>query len=402
MEKNPTLSTIELDSESPSAFKIPLDSRRILLPSRMLSVTAFLHYENLPGLCILPEEYSIEQWFSLDTVDLTFQAAHLPQSSLPPYESVLHLLQVTAELPKPSFRSINALHLQPGSFPCNVSLWVISYWAKAHACHRIRQQWKDTIIWMERKSIGSVLAKQQQCEICNQLSYLQWGDQLQGQPITFGQVETLSILLSDRQLYGNNICQLIGILWERLSMVFDSLYNPCWLIDLEFGEQLVHASTSTLVTFASEWQFTVLRDAELNLQHGFKSTIGRILHVNGNHYTFFVLNIQDTYLGYEDSMGEPMPKNLRAAFLWWIQCLTGEDNTPFPEMWLRELPVTKQRGGDDFSCGILALNGLAHHLSHVPLLSNEARGRSIAEAQMKAFLDVCKIHAHSVSDFMSI
>lgn len=135
------------------------------------------------------------------------------------------------------------------------------------------------------------------------------------------------------------------------------------VVELEFFELLDHARRSSAEDIDTERRFTHLRDVELDLIGGFRDSIGGPNWLNGNHYTFFVLNVKDAYLGYGDSLtvGCGMPAGVKSVFTWWIDRLRQKGLRRTPELtehWFCELPVAFQHNDDDFSCGMLALNGV--------------------------------------------
>ena len=98
-------------------------------------------------------------------------------------------------------------------------------------------------------------------------------------------------------------------------------------------------------------------------------------------------------------MGSPMPDCLQSAFSWWVNRLVDQGMDPWEHDAVREhirtLPATSQRGLDNFSCGILAVNGLSHHyVPEVELL--DATPTAVAIERIISFNRICTIHRDTV------
>ena len=142
---------------------------------------------------------------------------------------------------------------------------------------------------------------------------------------------------------------------------------------------------------------------EVDIIESFKDRVSGALWINGNHYTFFALDFKKAVIGYGDSAcpGCSMPPAILAVFTWWLQQLRSKGL--HSENWSGDswptvaLPVSSQRSDDDFLCGILAVNGLEHTLcpGTTSLLSPDQH--SLAQARIKAFLDILGIHKEAVS-----
>ena len=99
-----------------------------------------------------------------------------------------------------------------------------------------------------------------------------------------------------------------------------------------------------------------------------------------------------------------MPARIRNAFIWWIDRLSslgfvssdGSRVRKGKDWVVETLPITSQRNGDDYSCGMLAVNSLEHALLHEPLIASNAQ--AIAHLRIRSFLEICQLHLEDVSD----
>lgn len=235
------------------------------------------------------------------------------------------------------------------------------------------------------------------------LAQISWSDDLQGE-VGFGKGNGLSALvalLGERCLSGAHICGLLASTRRRLRQTDLNHSLTCSIVDLKFVDSLVNAALSKKTTDGTIALPRAQQRVEDDIASGFCSKVAGISYINNNHYTFFVLNIEEAYLGYGDSFGGEIPPNIRAAFLWWIehliQRLRKKDLLPAPELWFRQLPISHQHAGDGTSCGILAVNALEHHLFPNDILLIDSRLKPVATRRMSAFADICQIHLDAVS-----
>ncbi|KAI0683213.1 hypothetical protein BC835DRAFT_1423523 [Cytidiella melzeri] len=182
--------------------------------------------------------------------------------------------------------------------------------------------------------------------------------------------------LSDALLTGSHIDQLLARLRQQLEnipefgwAVSHSLVGP------DFFLSIIAASNNTAENVELLQKYKAIRLLKFDLVSGHCTSVGGT-----------------AYLGYGDSMGGQMPKDLRRAMLWWIARLIDKgldrgQNVPI-DQWIRLLPIALQPTYDGHSCGMLAVNALAHHyIPHVDLV--ETTQTSLAIERISAFNDIC-------------
>lgn len=413
------MSAINL-ADSPTALErarserlaIPAAFQAALLPGH-ISVHALINYSNLPGpIAMQSQGYGLEDWLSTNSPDSHFFPGLLPQMPLPPENIVKALSSALEGSVVEGLKSVLAHHLitHPGPHPAhpnhhpistNLPLWVVTYWIEAYQARADRQVWKTAMEWMDRRAHGIREGREAQAQVTKLFSQIHWSDDLQGYNLNFGTgngIGSLAAFLGEHQITGAQICQLLALVRNQLYKDSRSLTHT--IVDLDFIETLVNITSSDS---PPERLPRFHQDTENDILSGHSKVIAGVVHINNNHYTFFVLNIEETYLGYADSFGNTMPPKIRRAFIWWLTRLTQllEKKTgqefPAPELWFRQLPISKQRADDTTSCGFLAVNGLMHHLFPLNVQLVESRIRNIAAYRMSAFADICRLHLDSVS-----
>lgn len=387
-------------------FHIPSDVQAGFLPARNSPIRYLLDFDKLPGVyAMTPDLERVEDWLSSTPPADGFIPQHLPLISLPPRQIVDKLVAATSTPRFYAFKSVFALHLElagnDDSIPVNLPLWVLTYWSEAHHARLMQQTWQSAKLWVELHCRGSLEGRELQRNVLQVFHGLAFSADLSGPEIGLGSTANLAALLSDQRLTGSHIHQMTALLRRRLDNNA-TLISEIHAADLEFYELLQDAMAQDITILDTHRRYASLRAIELDLIHGFKTSVGGIIWIRGNHYVPFVLNFAQRYLSYGDSMNPKgrIPPSVSSVFMWWIQRLISqssalEPGNPFPDSpseWLQQLPIAIQRAGDDFSCGVLALNALEHHLlpEIVPLLP--ADRHIISQARMKAFVAIANIH----------
>jgi Ulp1 family protease len=90
------------------------------------------------------------------------------------------------------------------------------------------------------------------------------------------------------------------------------------------------------------------------------------------HWVSVIINFQQPGILYGDSLGQQMPKQKYLACEQWINHLIRQSSKPPIEgkISLGQLPTGQQL--DSASCGLFALNSIAHHYLQNPLLPSDS------------------------------
>jgi Ulp1 protease family, C-terminal catalytic domain len=102
----------------------------------------------------------------------------------------------------------------------------------------------------------------------------------------------------------------------------------------------------------------------------------------GDHWVSVIIDAETNTLMYGNPLHYPPPPELVNMLRWWLKHYLNEEFT------LTDLPCAQQQDG--YSCGVLAVNGLAHHFfpESIPLIAPDAcdAGRVNAWARIIRFL----------------
>jgi Ulp1 family protease len=99
-------------------------------------------------------------------------------------------------------------------------------------------------------------------------------------------------------------------------------------------------------------------------------SLGGVMHLP-EHWISVVIKFQQQQILYGNSLGQQIPAYEHHIFECWIKHLMNR-STKFPicnKVTIDWLPTQSQN--DSTSCGLFALNGIAHHYLEHPLLSSD-------------------------------
>ncbi len=160
------------------------------------------------------------------------------------------------------------------------------------------------------------------------------------------------------------------------------------IVDVFFSTKIWQGIEEPM-SFRSDQSFGWVWDIGNQLRDGLLTSVGGVAHVNGNHWVAFVFDFKNTKLLYGDSLhaGAPAPAHFRAVFEWWATQLGCE--TPLTSV---SLPIGKQF--DSRSCGLFAVNALAHYtLPDQSLLLEQPAAMLV---HLKHLRDILNVHNLSV------
>ncbi|KAI0083117.1 hypothetical protein BDY19DRAFT_998839 [Irpex rosettiformis] len=313
----------EIPDRCNTSICIPTHVQSSVLPPVWIST--LLRFQ-LPAECVNSTGVStsrIEDWFSLHSVDATFTPAALIYISLPPIEIVNKLNQAVDTTCLTSLQSLVPLHL-PTEYegPYHLPLWVVRYWREAHNARESRIKWMTALRWVDRYASGSEEGRSLQKEILAAITQIRWSDPMSGTITGSGGVQGLTRFLGSVPLPSESIHQLLELLRHRISLTNANI-SPYLITDPEFIDTLVKAQQSSATQLETGKCFKALRSFETDILSEYKSVVSGVVFVNGNHWTFFCLDVTARSLTYGDSFGAAVPLRIRDTLIWWIDRLIG-------------------------------------------------------------------------------
>jgi len=147
----------------------------------------------------------------------------------------------------------------------------------------------------------------------------------------------------------------LGQMTELLSA---ELYND----HIHTAKTLVISPYFTTLFLHNEWTHPWTQQVAEDLTTGRCVCILCVLNVNNNHWITYVIDFHEEVLLFGNSLGHYPDKSVINVFLAWIKNMSGKD--------FQSERLTTAIQTDSFSCGMLAVNALEHHMypQIIPLL----------------------------------
>ena len=267
---------------------------------------------------------------------------------------------------KKSKFSIHSVTLKPfPGDPITLPAWIFDYWREIGRAVDTRKRWKVALTWVSNHSTSPSAT-----ELCYKLllglSSFSWS---YGATYTCDITPLLSDSCTESYLSSFHIDHTIG----RIKTQYEEYHGPNTTNRHIFATvdhfnsiirfyRNVHAKKE-----GSMWDNLMV--IENKIVTGEVDSLGGVMHLP-LHWVSIVINFQQQEILYGDSLGQQMPDHEYRAFERWIKHLINR-STKLPihnKITLNQLPTGHQNDGT--SCGLFALNAIAHHYLKHPLLSS--------------------------------
>jgi hypothetical protein len=173
-------------------------------------------------------------------------------------------------------------------------------------------------------------------------------------------IHDLADFALQKWLTDTNLNMMLDIVYGDKDVASKHTFETAYFVPLLLLAHVEHAEKDYLTSR----EMKPFRNAAEQLFKGHYKSLGIPCHIHENHWTAVLITAEDQKVLYGDSFGAAIPNNLKAAIDWWLS-----HHSPTPLTW-DDLPISCQE--DTHSCGVLAVNALAHFVqpTKFPLLSS--------------------------------
>lgn len=259
---------------------------------------------------------------------------------------------------------ICSVTLQPQlSNPVTLPVWIFNYWKEIGRVVEIRKQWKVSLTWIRGYSASPLALELSQSFLLG-LSSFSWSH-----GAAYSKDITPLLLDSSMESFLNSFH--IDHVIKQTKTQYEVQHGP---------DQTNHHIFATVDHFNAITEFygpvhkrkeghlwNILMMIENKIVTGEVDSFGGVMHLP-LHWVAVVINFQKQEVLYGDSLGQEMPKRKRQTYERWISHLAKRSSKPtlIGKMSFGQLPIGQQLDGA--SCGIFALNSIAHYYLQTPLL----------------------------------
>ncbi|KAG1854448.1 hypothetical protein DFJ58DRAFT_841367 [Suillus subalutaceus] len=329
---------------------IPVSVQSIILPDQNLSVSSFLEFP-LPSASITTAP-PLREYFDTDPPpEDTSYLDYLRTQPLPQLAVLHQLLEGVQRARLDGSRSIVYAHADINqSFP----FWILTFWRQAYTLLDIQNKWRQAEAFLTKRQSNPVASTFHLA-----LSRLSWSGSTKGF-CDWSPIHDLADFASQKWLTDTNLNMMLDIVYGDKDVASKHTFETAYFVPLLL---LAHDERAKKDYLTSREAKPFCSAAEQLFKGHYKS-LGIPCHIHKNHWTAVLINVEDQKVLYGDSFGAAIPNNLKAAIDWWLS-----HHSPTPLTW-DDLQISCQE--DTHSCGVLAVNALAHFIqpTKFPLLSS--------------------------------
>ena len=364
-----------------------------LFPNENLSIVDFVYGTHLPP--VNKNGYKIPQ-----DSDYLFFSAEMPTDDVavlktlcvPPTGIVAQLKDQS----KQAWLDGNMSIQLPGE-SIYVPLWAPNFWTRVYFDYLPSYTaWRTALEWLKREELYPF--EDQVRATLKSLSTITWCGNIHAAlpGKTAFAVSSLQLYLSRNWLSDLQIDQMVYLLEREAqeshpspNIHFIDTILARKILDLYFAER-----DGTSIYEPSGPNFWQVFGSKLTPA----SRIGGIFHVNNNHWVAAAIDAEIEELAYGDPAGHLPNVNVQGALRWYaskhISSLKDKTQLDFAT-----LPCPSQDLSDDqWSCGLLSYNALAHHFTRQPLITQTDNPIFTDLARMVILRKLIMCHGEAVSN----
>ena len=317
----------------------------------------FNQYPPHPSHYILPS--NLQPLLHQDEIQgFDYQSLLRTSPVLPP------VLKAYQDAIKESKHPILSITLKPhGSDPIQVPVWIFDYWVEIGRAVDARKQWKVALTWVCKHSVSPMAKELSQCLLLG-LSSLSWS-------VTAAYACDITPLLSDSPVESYLSSFHIDHMVAQTRAQYEKENGPD-ITNRHIFTVVDHFNA--IIRFYGKvhakkegYLWDKLMEIENRIIMGEVDSLGGVMHLP-LHWVSVVINFQQQQILYGDSLGRRIPKREHQAIEHWILHLISRSSKlpTSDKITLGQLPTECQ--DDSTSCGLFALNAIAHHYLNHPLL----------------------------------
>jgi hypothetical protein len=366
---------------------IPKDLQRTLLPAETLTVNQLLDF-HLPVQRMSTVFTQPDQYLSSDPINCSqFNAADILTPPAPVIKTLSQAI-LTAD-DKDMFRSLRCPHAATHSeqlYP----LWLLTFWSELDHIRFIRARWEEAVEYLAKPDTNlrsSGLPAEKAEEVCQEIRALPWGALVEGFEDQ-GQLFQLHTYCSRDWLSSIHINYMLDLLKNDLELTGVTADVSTSIQHTYHAQQISAAYNCGNKIYLTSRSYHAIREHAQDLATGIQDVLGTVANIDGNHWIALMVDFRKRMVYYGDSLGGAIDKKLRLAYDWWFSM---HNEKAFE--WV-QMEITRQQ--DRYSCGLLAVNALAHIIN--PRQFNLMAARAVDAERINVLSRIINQHKKKVRD----
>ncbi|KAF6765888.1 hypothetical protein DFP72DRAFT_996748 [Ephemerocybe angulata] len=329
------------------------------LPTKKASVTSLLAF-SIPAQSSELAIFGVSKYFSAEPP--TPNASTLFTRRIPSSAQLKKIEQEIGQAWFDGMLSIIDPRVPDGErFP----LWAVSFWKLLLDIRDGQKMWKRSLAWCnsemeQRQKKGDYDTVMMLEEVKEQLDELPWNDSMDFER-RWSRTLSLSHFLGPERLTDSHLNMMVAIIAEKVSPEAKVLIAP-----LAFTYDIITIDRKLKLP-SKRWNRTILTQYERRIKQDGIKELHFPLHVDGNHWIVGKVDFIKSTVSYGNSLkgsrifNNSIPQTFDRLLCKWLKYAF---NRSFKSIGTC-LPCATQV--DSYSCGILAVNSIAHSTTGTPL-----------------------------------
>lgn len=283
---------------------------------------------------------------------------------------------------KKSKSPIHSVTLQPQQGPpVTLPVWIFHYWAEIGRVVDIKKRWKVALTWVKHYSTFPEAQELSQALLLG-LSYFSWSHHA---AYTCDITPLLSNSSKESFLNTFHIDEVMG----KIQSQYEAQHGPnvakhYFFATVDHMNAIVHFYGPNRGKKDDSFKH-LLMSIENEISLGDVDEFCGVMHLPSLHWVSIVINFRQSRILYGDSLGQGMQRREHKACKEWIEHLIKRSGVlTGGKITISNLPTGQQL--DSNSCGLFALNSIAHHYLNEPLLPSDST--TLACRRMEIALDI--------------
>ncbi|KAG7096505.1 hypothetical protein E1B28_003935 [Marasmius oreades] len=321
-----------------------------LLPPDNLSIMNLLMYP-IPSISGSLVFFSPSSWFFDDKP--THEISVTLGYPLPSKKLLNSLLDCVGQAMLDGRQSI-CIGSNPPARAIHVPFEVLTLWGRMIEAALAQAKWKKAMMWLDEVG-GKRNAKDSVLKAKALVAKAQWRGRIQGlgSDLTFTE---MADFLSREWLTGSHVDAMLRFASNRLSK--DSKLSASHIITVSSLSQALSESPDLKADRQTYLRKVpkVVRSHGEQLEQSPTHTLWMVSHTPG-HWTTTMISHNNREIKWGDSLNRPMPRNLGQSIKSWLN-----QHLPTTQYRLSREPLICATQNDSYSCGIIAVNTIKHHV----------------------------------------
>lgn len=329
---------------------IPKELQSKLLPSDTFTVNQLLEF-HLPSQQTSTIFTQPDQYLSSDPIHYSeFNAIKI---ITPPTSVIKSLSHAVLTMDKTdTIQSIACPHA-PGHSRERYPLWLLTFWSELTHVGHIKTRWEQAVQYLAKPDTelrNSGVSEEKAEMVYQEIRALPWNALINGFD-NQGQLFQLHTYCSRDWLSSVHIDHMLDLLKDDLGIPVNNMISVqhAW-----HAQQVLATYCYGTETYLTSKSCCALRKQAQDFATGIQDMLATVANVDGNHWIALMVDFRKKKVYYGNSLEHTINKEIRAAYDWWLS-MHNEDMFEWAQM-----EITRQQ--DSYSCGLFAVNALAHAL----------------------------------------